>query len=113
MQTARSSRMITASGLSLFLAFGLVMTTPTAEAGQGRVTLIATINNRSALLPGRWLIYKASDMRQPYSTMPGHSGTLVLPAGKYRARVEVNNKSKETTFRVETDVDKMVTVAVD
>lgn len=113
MQTARSSRMITASGLSLMLAFGLLTATPAVEAGQSRVTLVATINNRSALLPGKWLIFKATDMHHPISTLPRHSGTVLLPAGKYRARVEVNNKIKETAFRVETDVDKMVTIAVD
>lgn len=113
METARSFRMIHATGLALTLAFGLGLASPLAHASQSRVTFVATINNRSALLPGKWLIYKISDLRNPVNTLPGHSGTINLPPGKYRARVELNHKIKETDFKVETEVDKLVTIAMD
>lgn len=113
MQALRSSRAIASSGLTFILAFGLSVASISAHASQSRITLVATINNQSALLPGKWLIYKLSDLRHPVATLTRHSGTVYLPAGQYRARVELNEKVKEANFRVETEADSLVTVAMD
>lgn len=113
MRSLRSSRVFTSSWMAFVLALGLSVASISAQANQSRVTLVATIENRSALVPGKWLIYKLSDLRNPVTTLTRHSGTVFLPAGQYRARVELNHKVKETNFRVESDTDKIVTVAMD
>lgn len=113
MRSLRSSRVFTSSGMALILALGLSVASMSAHASQSRVTLVATIENRSALVPGKWLIFKISDLRNPITTLTRHSGTVYLPAGQYKARVELNHKVKETNFRVESDTDKLVTVAMD
>ena len=113
MQIMRSSRVAVSSGMAIILAVGLSITSLPVSANQSRVTLVATLNNQSALLPGKWLIYKLSDLHRPFTTLTRHSGTVYLPAGQYRARVELNQKVKETSFRVETDTDKLISVAMD
>ncbi|HRJ52342.1 MAG TPA: hypothetical protein PLE99_06225 [Candidatus Thiothrix moscowensis] len=118
MHIMRSSRVVISSGLAtiLFCATGAIAPATAADTNlKSRVTLVATISNRAALLPGRWLIYQYTDRerRHPVETLPGHSGTVYLPAGRYLARVELNDKIRETSFKIETDTEKTITLPMD
>lgn len=82
-------------------------------AWANRVTLIATLNNQSALSPAFWSIFKENEQHKPFVTLPRHSGTIHLPPGKYQATVKSNKSVKKTVFRVESGVSTTVTVALD
>jgi hypothetical protein len=100
---------------TIALATGALILGFAGSVSANRVTLVATINNQAILLPASWSIFKLGDKAQPEPvvTLPRHSGTVQLPAGQYRALVKHEQKTKETHFRVESGVDKTVTIALD
>lgn len=94
------------------LGFALAMWCTSALAAC-KVTFVATIANRPALLPAMWSISRLDNPLQPTVILDRHSGTLNLPAGQYRAVVNANQQSKETQFRVESEQDIVIRVALD
>jgi hypothetical protein len=87
------------------------------SASANRVTLVATANNQSILLPVSWSVFKLDDKSSPPKPVAEleqrHSGTVQLPAGHYRATVTQAQTVKEAVFKVEANVDKTVTIAFD
>lgn len=100
---------------SLNITIGALVLVMAGTASANRVTLVATVNNQAVLLPASWVIFKLHDTEhaEPIVTLPRHSGTVHLAAGHYRATVTQENTTKQTEFRVESNVDKTVTVALD
>ncbi|SDZ85916.1 hypothetical protein SAMN05660964_00429 [Thiothrix caldifontis] len=99
---------------ALAIATGLCALALASPASANRITLVATMNNQSVLSPAHWFIFNIGDQQQePVAELPRHSGTVYLPAGKYRAEVKQNQRIKHTEFRVESNVDKTVTIALD
>ena len=87
--------------------------TASASHASGKVTLVATLGNQPALWPAFWNIFEVGDTTTPIKSLPRHSGTLELPAGKYMAILNFDQKTKEKLFRVETDRDVTVIVSMD
>lgn len=87
------------------------------SASANRVTLVATVNNQSILLPVSWSVFKLDDKGsspKPVAELEQrHSGTVHLPAGRYRATVTQEHVVKEAVFKVEANVDKTITIALD
>lgn len=79
----------------------------------GKVTLIATVDNQPALRPALWSIYDLGSGKRFIKSLPRHSGTLDLPAGRYLATLTFDQKTKEKMFRVETDRDTTVILPMD
>ena len=77
------------------------------------VTLVATIANQPALSPATWNIFRADHSNEWITTLTRHSGTIELPAGSYKAVVNLSERRKETRFRVESEQSILVKVAMD
>lgn len=105
------SRILTSSGLLLLLALGVAL--PIQANVLNQVKLVATVGGQPALQEAYWVIYNTSNPYAPAATLPRHTGTVLLPAGNYRATISLNNKSKETLFRVETETSSEIRVAMD
>ena len=89
--------------------FSLVNTSVAAST----VTLVATIANQPALSPATWNIFRADRSNEWITTLTRHSGTINLPAGQYKAIVELNDLRREARFRVESEQSILVKVAMD
>lgn len=96
---------------------GVIFMMMAGSASANRVTLVATTNNQSILMPVSWAIFKLNDTSSPPKPVAElarrHSGVVVLPAGQYRATVTQETIVKETTFKVESNVDSIVRIALD
>lgn len=109
----RYSGIFVSSGLVLLLATS-VGSLQTAYANAiNRVKLVATLNGQPALQGVNWIIFNINDPRNPAAVLPRHSGTVFLPAGQYRATIQLDHKIKETLFRVETEADTVIHVPMD
>ncbi len=95
------------------LIFSLWLSLLGTSYASGKVTLIATVDNQPALRPALWTIYDLNSGKRLIKSLPRHSGTVDLPAGKYLATLTFDQKIKEKTFRVEADRDTTVIVAMD
>lgn len=97
------------------LAVGAALLIASSIASANRITLVVTMNKQSALAPASWAIFTAKDKERktPVATLPRHSGIIDLPAGHYCAKVQMDKKSGEAEFRVESNVDRVVNIALD
>jgi hypothetical protein len=97
------------------IVMGMIVLLMASTASANRVTLVATVNNQIILSPASWSIFKLSDkeLQEPIATLPRLTGTVHLPAGQYRATVKQKHITKQTEFRVESNTDRTVTIALD
>jgi len=99
------------------ITVGAILMVIAGSASANRVTLVATANNQSILLPVSWSVFKLDDNKSPSTPVAElaqrHSGTVYLPPGRYRATVTQEKIIKEAIFKVEANVDKTVTIALD
>ena len=111
----RSHHSSTSTSRIISLAIGSMILLMAGTAAANRITLVATVNNQSVLLPAHWAIFKLEDkeQRDPVAVLPRHSGTVQLSAGQYIAKVTRENTTRHTEFRVESNTDKTVRVALD
>jgi hypothetical protein len=91
----------------------LLLVSSTVAANQ--VTLVTVSKGQMALLPASWTIFKAKDKERktPIASLPRHTGTIDLPAGFYCAQVKAKKQTKETVFRVQSNVNEVVTISLD
>lgn len=100
--------------LSLFLLSTAYASAAIGNSSQlNKVKLMATLNGQPALQEAEWKIYGINDPRHPAAILPRHSGTVFLPPGEYRAIVKLKWKMRERQFRVETDADNLIKIAMD
>lgn len=105
------SRVLASLGLLLLLVLGITL--PIQASTLNQVKLVATIGGQPALQEARWVIYNINNPYTPAATLPQHTGTVLLPAGNYRATVSLDSKSRETLFRVENETSNEIRVAMD
>lgn len=96
---------VATAGVAIMLAAGSAMA--------NQITLITLSKGQLALLPASWTIFNAKDRSKSVASLPRHTGTISLPAGHYHAKLEAEGQTKETEFRVESNVDKVVTLSID
>jgi len=111
MESARPSPQTLISFGLTGLIFGL-MGTAYANASS-KVSLTATIQDQPAFMAANWKVFDMNDHQNLVARLNGHSGTLDMQPGYYRAMVEFNNRYKETTFRVESGKSLHIQVALD
>lgn len=104
-------RSLTRRALATTVGVAIFLTAGSAAANQ--ITLITLSKGQLALLPASWTIFNAKDRSKSVASLPRHTGTISLPAGHYYAKLEAETQTKETEFRVEANVDKVVTVSID
>jgi len=110
----RYSRIFLSSGLAFLCAVGAAdINAATNTSAISRVRLVATLNGQPALQEANWTIFSVNDQRHPAATLPRHSGTVFLSAGQYRATVRLDGITKQTSFRVESETENIVKVAMD
>lgn len=108
------SHVMSAGGLALLLAVATSSLCGIAYANlTSNVRLVATLNGQPALHKVSWTIFNVNDRRYPAAVLPRHTGTVQLSPGSYHAIVSLDNKTKQTHFRVETDTDSVIHVAMD
>lgn len=99
------------------VTIGTILMVMAGSASANRVTLVATINNQSILEPVSWAVFKldgTNTSSKPVAELERrHSGTVYLDAGRYRATVTQEHIRKEAIFKVEANVDKTITIALD
>lgn len=99
------------------ITIGTILMVMANSASANRVTLVATVNNQSILSPVSWSVFKLDDKSSPPKPVAEleqrHSGTVHLPVGHYRATVTQEQIVKEAIFKVEANVDKTITIALD
>lgn len=100
---------------SLLLISAIALFAASGAASATKVTLVATIGEQSVLSPASWAVFaiKDKERKTPVATLPRHSGTVDLPAGQYYATVQMQQKSGEAEFRVESGVDRVVSIPLD
>ena len=101
------------SYLMPLLALFIYSTASNAAPSNSTIALVATINNQAVLAAAHWSIFKIDDPSTPLVTLPRHTGTISLPAGTYKAKVEMQNKTREQNFRVEAGVMSRVGISMD
>ncbi len=99
--------------LILLAALFTYSITAFATPNNSTIALVATINNQAVLAAAHWSIFKIDDPSTPLVTLPRHTGTISLPAGTYKAKVEMQNKVREQSFRVEAGVMNRVVIPMD
>lgn len=100
---------------TILLTTGIIILTVSGTASANRITLVVTSNQQSILSPATWAVFTVKDKERkaPIATLPRHSGTVILPAGQYLARVQIDQQSRETAFWVESNVDRIVNISLD
>ncbi|EIJ34592.1 hypothetical protein [Thiothrix nivea] len=99
----------------LLLTGSIALLAASTSTAATTVTLVATIKEQPVLAPASWTVFSIKDKEQksPIATLPRHSGTVNLPNGFYCAKVQMQHKSGEAEFWVESGVDKVVSIPLD
>ncbi len=104
------------SRLLIFLGLFFLSTAHATIENTGllsKVKLVATLNGQPAMQEAVWRIYSPNDPVTPVAILPRHSGMIFLAPGIYRAVVTLKwGGVYALQFRVETDADNLVKVAV-
>lgn len=91
---------------------GLLTVNPVAA---NQVTLAFVSNGRLAFAKASWVIFKRGDQERqnPVAVLPRHTGVVNLPEGEYVARLTVGGQTHETSFKVDSNGSRLVSLPAD
>lgn len=100
------------TALLVVITLGLLAANPVAA---NQVTLAFVNDGQLAFAKASWSIFKRGDQERqnPVAVLPRHTGVVNLPEGEYFARLTVGGQTHETSFKVDSNGSKLVSLPVD